>query len=304
MTSKVSSWHASSRELLTSGHDHQSTPRGFEDPVRSHELEERVDPLRLGRHLDNDRVVAQVDNLAAKLLGEELDPAQVLVLLPERLARAQPFVLGLGRHVGVDRRERAERLVDVLLRGRTFLERVRRGENVGTFVRELVLKVLGPEDRNLGEQQFSLDRLCARVVEDGPNGDLEGKNRTFLESQPMRTERKKKKKARESKDRTRSSSCLLACSITPSCPLKTMHIRLRSSISVAHTTSESMLNPRAARMPDTRESTPGSFCTRQLSVCLVNGCSEGGGAGEPDASEKGSTENVLFSRGSECDSLL
>ena len=50
-----------------------------------------------------------------------------------------------------------------------------------------------------------------------------------------------------------------------------MHIRLRSRISVRHTTSESMLNPRPARIPDTRESTPGSFCTRQFSTCLCGG---------------------------------
>lgn len=29
-----------------------------------------------------------------------------------------------------------------------------------------------------------------------------------------------------------------------------------------------MLNPLAARIPDTRDKTPGSFCTRQLKVCL------------------------------------
>jgi hypothetical protein len=67
---------------------------------------------------------------------------------------------------------------------------------------------------------------------------------------------------------TRSSSCLLACSTTPSCPLRTMDIRLRSRISVRHTTRESMLNPRPARIPDTRDNTPGSFCTKQLKICL------------------------------------
>lgn len=56
-------------------------------------------------------------------------------------------------------------------------------------------------------------------------------------------------------------------------------MRERSSTSVAHTTSESMLNPRAARIPDTRDRTPGSFCTRQFRVCRVNGWCEGGGAG-------------------------
>ena len=68
--------------------------------------------------------------------------------------------------------------------------------------------------------------------------------------------------------RTRSSSWRRACSTTPSWPLMTMHIRLRSRISVRHTTSESMLNPRPARIPETRDNTPGSFCTRQFSTCL------------------------------------
>ena len=40
--------------------------------------------------------------------------------------------------------------------------------------------------------------------------------------------------------------------------------------SVLHTTKLSILNPRAAKMPETRESTPGSFWTRQLSICLVD----------------------------------
>src|SRR6266436_3970035 len=72
----------------------------------------------------------------------------------------------------------------------------------------------------------------------------------------------------EGNKRTRSSSCRRACSTTPSCPLMTMHILLRSRISVRHTTRESMLNPRPARIPDTRDNTPGSFCTRQFSTCL------------------------------------
>ena len=45
-------------------------------------------------------------------------------------------------------------------------------------------------------------------------------------------------------------------------------MRDKSRISVRHTTNESMLKPRPAKIPDTRESTPGSFCTRQLSTCL------------------------------------
>lgn len=38
-----------------------------------------------------------------------------------------------------------------------------------------------------------------------------------------------------------------------------------------------MLKPRAARIPETRESTPGSFCTRQLSIWRFGGAVEGRG---------------------------
>jgi hypothetical protein len=51
----------------------------------------------------------------------------------------------------------------------------------------------------------------------------------------------------------------------------------RSSTSVLHTTSESMLKPRAARIPDTRDKTPGSFCTKQLRTCFLGGAELGKG---------------------------
>jgi hypothetical protein len=38
-----------------------------------------------------------------------------------------------------------------------------------------------------------------------------------------------------------------------------------------------MLKPLAARIPDTRESTPGSFWTRQLRMCRFGGAAEGAG---------------------------
>lgn len=56
-----------------------------------------------------------------------------------------------------------------------------------------------------------------------------------------------------------------------------MVMRDRSSTSVLQTTRESMLKPRAARIPDTRDSTPGSFCTRQLRMCRLGGVMEGEG---------------------------
>ncbi len=47
--------------------------------------------------------------------------------------------------------------------------------------------------------------------------------------------------------------------------------------SVLQTTSESMLNPRAASVFDTLLKTPGSFWTRQLSTCRFGGASDGRG---------------------------
>ena len=38
-----------------------------------------------------------------------------------------------------------------------------------------------------------------------------------------------------------------------------------------------MLKPRAARIPDTRDNTPGSFWTRQLRICRFGGRREGSG---------------------------
>jgi len=45
-------------------------------------------------------------------------------------------------------------------------------------------------------------------------------------------------------------------------------MRERSRISVRQTTSESILKPLPARIPDTRERTPGSFWTKQFRMCL------------------------------------
>jgi hypothetical protein len=56
-----------------------------------------------------------------------------------------------------------------------------------------------------------------------------------------------------------------------------MVMRERSATSVEQTTSESMLKPRAARMPDTRDRTPGSFCTRQFRMWRLRGDCEGSG---------------------------
>jgi len=157
----------------TTGHDHEAGAGRLEDAVRPDELEEGVDALRLARHLDNDALVADVDELAAELLGEEAQAAQVRVLHAQRLGRRQALRLLVDVDARVDLARRAVRVVDVLLDGRALLGALGRGEDVGALVGELVLEVLGPEDRDLGEEELALDRAGAGVVEDGPDGDLQ-----------------------------------------------------------------------------------------------------------------------------------
>lgn len=96
------------------------------------------------------------------------------MLLPERLARRQPLRNPVRPRTDarVPVRSRFDCVVRVLLRRRPFLESIGRGQDVGALVGELVFKVLGAEDRDLGEDELALDRLGARVVEDGPDGDL------------------------------------------------------------------------------------------------------------------------------------
>ncbi|BAP70941.1 hypothetical protein KMAR_30136 [Kluyveromyces marxianus] len=56
-----------------------------------------------------------------------------------------------------------------------------------------------------------------------------------------------------------------------------MVIRDKSLTSVLQTTSESILNPLAAKVPETNDNTPGSFCTRQFNTCCFLGSFDGAG---------------------------
>ena len=56
-----------------------------------------------------------------------------------------------------------------------------------------------------------------------------------------------------------------------------------------------MLNPRAARMPDTRDKTPGSFWTRQFRVWRVNASVDGGGAARGEGARI-SLESIFHSK--------
>lgn len=81
-------------------------------------------------------------------------------------------MFGLRRDIGMNRGEFFSSLIDVLFRRGTFFECVGGGEDIGSFVCELVLKVFGSEDRDFREEEFSFDRFRASVIEDCPNGNL------------------------------------------------------------------------------------------------------------------------------------
>ena len=51
----------------------------------------------------------------------------------------------------------------------------------------------------------------------------------------------------------------------------------RSLTSVLQTIKESILKPLAAKVPEIRDKTPGSFCTRQFNTCCFLGWEEGTG---------------------------
>jgi hypothetical protein len=84
----------------------------------------------------------------------------------------------------------------------------------------------GSEGRDFGKEEFTFYTSGVCVVEYGPDGYL-------LSAGGV---------SRSPEQLTRSSSCLRACSMTPSCPFRMIHIRDRSLISVWHTTSESEIS--------------------------------------------------------------
>ena len=58
---------------------------GLQDTEWSNKLHERVDPVRLGRELDNAVVGADVQNLTLELVAHEGNSPLVLMLVAERL---------------------------------------------------------------------------------------------------------------------------------------------------------------------------------------------------------------------------
>lgn len=139
----------------------------LEDTERSDKLHERINSERLGRHLDNAVVSANIEHLAAKLMGEVGDGLQVLILVSEGLTRSQSAgveVLSQGLSV-------------CLAIGLGFLRReptaLELGLGVGHFpvVCQKLFKVLGAENADLGQQELALHKRGGGVVEDGPDRD-------------------------------------------------------------------------------------------------------------------------------------
>jgi len=133
--------------------------------TRPDELEEGVDARRLGADLDGRAVVADVDDLAAKVARETLDRRKVHMLLPQRLGRRQGrrSVVRLGG-AGV----RGDGGVGGHLRGvrggRALLDVVLDVPRVVELGGELVLEVLGAEDRDFAEQELAFDAQGVSVA--------------------------------------------------------------------------------------------------------------------------------------------
>lgn len=134
------------------GQGHETSASGLKDTEGTNELEERVDTARLSRpisyqiskvlwkafgrhvHFNNAVVGADIQNLAAELVGQAGDSIQVLVLVAQTLAERQ--VAGVVLHSS---------LVAVALLLIT-------GGGDLTVVLQELLKELGTKNRDLGEK--------------------------------------------------------------------------------------------------------------------------------------------------------
>lgn len=111
-------------------------------------------------HLDNAAVGADIQNLSAKLMSEVGDGLQVLVLVSQRLTGGQlARVEVLG---GVGKRS-VNGLMGVVDIGVT-------SSNLAVVSQEL-LKVLGSENVDLGEQKLTLDKGGVGVIQNSPDWD-------------------------------------------------------------------------------------------------------------------------------------
>lgn len=110
-------------------------------------------PYNWHLHLHNAVVVADIQNLAAELMGQAGDGIQMLVLVAQSLA---------GRQItGVE--------FDLLDRVTPLRLRVSRGGDLAVVL-EQFLEELRAEDGDLGEQELTLHEGRLGVVQDSPDG--------------------------------------------------------------------------------------------------------------------------------------
>ena len=125
--------------------------------------------LRLGNdlHFDDAADSTNVEHLAAELVSKVGDGLEMLVLVTEGFRGGE--LAGMEIASGTLLERLLVLVVELGVGGR------RLGVAGGDLavVGEQLLKVLGAEDVDLGEEQLALDEGGAGVVEDGPDGDLE-----------------------------------------------------------------------------------------------------------------------------------
>lgn len=112
-------------------------------------------------HLDNAAGGADIQDLAAELVGEIGDILQVLVLVAQSLAGGEPARVEVGGRLD-------EGGVVGLVAVGLGLEPIGRHLAV---VGEQLFKVLGAENVDLGQEELALHEGSVGVVEHGPDGD-------------------------------------------------------------------------------------------------------------------------------------
>lgn len=156
------------------GHDHDTCASSLKKAEGLDERKEGLDALGLAGELDDDAMLADVDNAAAELGREPGHSAEVVAAQLERLR---------GRER--QRRVRLAAALEALGERHLALElRLCFGGAVGGAVWEapsrvvrgpalqLLLDVLWAEDGDFGEEELALDAVRVGVVEHGPYGYL------------------------------------------------------------------------------------------------------------------------------------
>jgi hypothetical protein len=111
-------------------------------------------------HFDNTAASANIQNLAAELMGKVSDGLEMLMLVSESLADSQLAGVEVLGGIGEAALNGLMGIVDLGLTGGNL-----------TVVMEKLLKVLGSKNVDLGEEKLALNESSVGVVKDGPDRD-------------------------------------------------------------------------------------------------------------------------------------